>query len=417
MTINDKKLQELIGFTPHQAQKEILKSESRDIAICAGRGFGKSIFAAYRAMKTLLADDKKIAIIAPTYDLAQKPFNYLNLWIAKSFRNMLAGLSSRIPQQIITPWNSQLYCKSADNPTSILGERYDLVIVDEAARIKRNVFNTYIFPTTSKGGKSLFISTPFGKGWFYEKYQDCKPGAFYFTSKDNPYTSIDEWERAKQKLPEQVFKQEYMALFADDAASVFRGVREIISDDCLEDVTDHRYLLGVDLGKHEDFTVLIVLDKYSHKVVYFDRFKKIHWPLQKERIMSIAKRYNNARIIIDSTGLGDPISDDLKHKGLLVDDFKISGKSKQQLIDKLSIYIQQKAIIIPNNDILKDELESYGYQISDSGNIKYSAPQGLHDDCVIALALAVWGLMSPKVKNPNKLIKPRSIIKKKFQYF
>jgi len=296
------------------------------------------------------------------------------------------------------------------------------MIVDEASRIKRDVWQSYLYGRlTSRQGKSVMISTPFGKNWFHQEWvraKNAKDGAsFRFTSLDGVSITKKEWERAKETLPEQVFKQEYQALFLEDAASVFRGVREIISDDCLKEPENHKYILGVDLGKHEDFTVLTVLDKYTHKVVHWERFKKIDWNLQKERIMATSKKYNNARIIIDSTGLGDPISDDLKHHGLIVDDFKISGKSKSQLIDKLSIYIQQKAIQIPPNDILTDELESYGYQLSDSGNIKYSAPTGLHDDCVISLALAVWGLFSPKTKNPNKIYQPEVKKIKRFQYF
>jgi hypothetical protein len=309
----------------------------------------------------------------------------------------MAGIATRPNPTIKTPWGTILECKSAENPTGILGQTYDLVIVDEASRIPRNVWETYVFPTTSQGGKSIFISTPFGKNWFYDKSIDVKQteGYFHFRTIDNKTIKNveQEVERARLKLPEQVFKQEYEAEFLDDAASVFRKVRETINDGCLsEPISGHYYVLGVDLGKHEDFTVLTVVDKYYKKVVYFDRFNQIDYPLQKERIMATANRYNNARIVVDSTGVGQPICDDLRHEGLIVDDFKFTGKSKPELVEKLTIFIEQKNITIPNNQILIDELESFGYQLTDSGNIKYSAPTGLHDDCVMSLALSVWPL-------------------------
>jgi len=416
--LNDEKLQEIIGWKPHEPQREILKSKSRDKVICAGRRFGKSYLCAYEGFRGLLIDDYQTCLIAPTYDLTQRVFDYITVWIQKEFPSV--RIQTRPFPMIKMPWGSQLDCKSADAPTGILGKGYDLVIVDECSRIPRRIYETYVFPTTSQTeGKSVFISTPFGKNWFYDKWIDTKEtkGSFHFSSKDNPFFPIKAWDRAKQKLPEDVFKQEYEALFLEDAAAVFRGIKEIISDDCLHEPEEHRYILGVDLGKHEDFTVLTVMDRFTHKVVYWTRFKKIHYPLQKERVYTIAKKYNNARVIIDSTGLGDPISDDLKHHGLMVDDFKISGKSKKQLIDKLSIFIEQKAISIPPERVLIDELESYGYQLSDAGNIKYSAPTGLHDDAVISLALSVWGLYSPKIKNPTKLYKPPLKTKKTFQYF
>ena len=400
--VSDKKLQEIINFIPHKNQQKVLDCEARDIVLDAGRGFGKSILAAYLAMRTLLINDKKIVIVAPTYDLAQKPFNYLQQWIAKGFPKMMAGISLRPFPQIKTPWGTQLYCRSTENPVGILGERCDLSIIEEASRIKKSIYESYIFPLSSQGGKSIFISTPFGKNLFYNKWLEAKEtdSAFHFTSRDNPYLAKGEWERAKQKLPEQVFKQEYMAQFLEDAASVFRGVRDIIKDDCLKDViSGHYYVMGVDLGKHEDFTVLTVIDRYNSNVVAKDRFKKIDYPFQKKRITALAKRYNNARIIVDSTGVGEPIRDDLRRdEKLVIDDFKFSGKSKPELIEKLSIYIEQKKVWIPSWEPLIDELESFGYQLTNPKtgeplkNVRYGAPQGLHDDCVDSLALAVWGL-------------------------
>ena len=406
MKVSDLKLRQKIGWVPHAGQEAVLASESRDIVICAGRRWGKSAYCGYRALKVLLQDNKRICIIAPTYDLAQRVFDYLIKWIAVAFPGMMAGVSMRPNPQIRTPWGTILECKSAENPTGILGQTYDLVIVDEASRIPRTVWETYVFPTTAQGGKSIFISTPFGKNWFYEKWLDVKTtdGAFHFTTLDNPFIKKEEFERARLKLPEQVFKQEYEAQFLDDAASVFRKVREAINDGCLENPRNgHYYILGVDLGKHEDFTVLTVIDKYYKKVVYWDRFREIDYPLQKERIIATAVRYNNARIILDSTGVGQPIKDDLLHEGLLVDDFCFTGKSKPELVEKLTIFIEQKHVTIPNNNILIDELEAFGYQLTDSGNVKYSAPQGLHDDAVMSLALAVWGL-NPGEARPITLL-------------
>jgi len=269
------------------------------------------------------------------------------------------------------------------------------------------------------------IGTPFGKNFFFREWERAKPYAsFQFGSIDSPYFSKKEWETVKSETPQDVFKQEYRALFLDNAASVFRNVRELVSD-CLEEPKgDHRYVLGVDLAKYQDFTVLTMMDKYSHKIVYLYRGQRENYTLQKERIAEVAKKYNRARIIIDSTGLGDPIVDDLKRDTkLMVDDYRFTGKSKEQLIDKLRIFIEQKAIIIPPDEGLLDELESFGYQLINPKtgeplkNIKYSAPQGLHDDYVDSLALAVWGLSEAKKDNPRKLIQPKPLKVKTFQYF
>jgi len=422
--ISDKKLQEKIGWSPfepkvHQPQIDILKSKAPIIVIAAGKGFGKSVLCAYIALKTLLVDDKQICLIAPTYDLTQRVLEWVGKWLQKAFPSIT--VTYRPFPLINTPWGSSLECKSAENPTGIMGKRYDLVIVDEAAKIPRRVYQINIFPLTQiTGGRMFFISTPLSRNWFYQLWLDVKSsnGAFQFRSIDNPYFPKENWDLAKLKLPEVIFNQQYKASFETESTSLFRGVRNIIREDCLEDVKEHHYyVMGLDLAKYKDFTVLTVLDKYSHKNVYRDRFQKIPYPLQSQRIIAVAKRYNNARIIIDSTGLGDPISDDLKHQGLIVDDFRISGKSKQQLIDKLSMNIEQKEVFIPPDEILIDELESYALDITEKGNLIYSAPAGLHDDCVISLALAVWSLVgkaNPQMPLQAELEKSRK--KTKFQY-
>lgn len=396
MKIKDEPLQKLIGWSPHEGQQKVLDSNAKETVIAAGRRWGKSQLCAYEALKTLLLPNKHIWIVAPTYDLADRIFEYLAMWFLKVAPEQGKGVSFRVPQVIKTPDGSWAKCKSADNPTSLLGEETDLVIIDEAARISKNVFDTYIYPTTaSRKGRIFLISTPFGQNWFYQHWLKAKTteSDFNFRSIDNPHFPKSEWEHAEKGLPTQVFMQEYAASFLPDAAAVFRGVDEVIKDSALSDaIAGHHYVMGVDLGKHEDYTVVTIIDQYNNNVVYFNRFKQIDYPFQKQRIEAAARRYNNARIIIDSTVVGEPIKEDLERQGLFIDDFKFTNKSKKELIEKLSIYIEQKQVWIPPEEVLLDEIKSFGYHLTDSGNVIYKAPEGLHDDAVFSLALAVWGL-------------------------
>lgn len=403
--ISDTKLQEKIGWRPHQKQEEILLAVNaglRQIVVSAGRRMGKSNLCAYIALKLLLQPNKKIWIVAPTYDLSQKVFNYLVRYWAKVAPSQIKGVSYRPTPRIKTAGGSILECKSTENPAGLLGEELDLIIMDEASRIPPRIWESYLFPaTSSRQGQTVFISTPLGKNWFYHLWVKAneKGGAFQFQSKDNPYFKMEEWELAKNTLPQDVFSQEYLAHFLDDAAAVFRGIRSVIVDNCLSDrIQDHYYIIGADLGKHQDFTVLTVIDTLNNKVVHIDRFNQLDWNIQKARIKSLAQRYNNARIIIDSTGIGDPITDDLRADGLVVDDYLYTNKSKKQMIEKLMVFIEQQMISIPDNEILINEIESFGFDISENGRTIYSAPQGGHDDCVNSLGLAVWGLVGSPIK-------------------
>lgn len=398
-----------INFNPHPTQMEVLNNlDKREIVINAGRRWGKSILAAYLTLGKFLGDNQRIWLVANTYDLTQKIFDYIVQWIAKAYPSLMPGVSTRIPQQIVAPWGSFIKCKSTENPQGLLGEELDLVIIDEAAQISRDIFNNYIFPClTSREGKLILISSPWGKNWFYEEWIKCKNwelGASYsFKTSDNPYIKKSEIELAKQRLPLRVFQQQYEAAFLDNAAGVFRNVMEHISGD-LEDVKEgHHYVVGVDLGKFHDFTVISVVDISNNHLVYFERFNKIDWKFQRERIKNVAKRYNMARIVIDSTGKGDPVVDELMSEGFLVEAYNISSnKAKRNLVEKLSIFLDRGQISYPPIEVLIDELESYTYQMTDSGNVKYSSPEGLHDDCVMSLALAVWNLSDVKILSPIK---------------
>lgn len=357
--------------------------------------------------------------------MSAKVFAYLVEFAGRYDKRLLKGASSRPPQRFEIPeFNSWVECKSIENVSSLLGEELDLVIFDEASRFPAAIYERYIAARlASRQGKLFSISTPFGKNWFYRNHlkadahinmrsidnihwhsnhNECLKEA-ETTQKPIEETCI-EWVRAKERLPEMIFKQEYEAKFLDDAASVFRKITECVGDTLRDVEYGHSYVMGVDLGKVEDFTVLTIVDRQTGQVVYFDRFNKIDYTFQKARILSVAQRYNNAKITIDSTSVGIPIKEDLERAGAYVDDYTFSNKSKKELIEKLSISLEQRAVRIPRIQTLIEELEAFGYRLTDAGNIIYSAPDGLHDDCVYSLALAVWSL-SPYAQPRTDMLK------------
>jgi phage FluMu gp28-like protein len=188
-----------------------------------------------------------------------------------------------------------------------------------------------------------------------------------------------------------IFEQEYEAQFVSDAGSVFRGIDDIAVLEPQAPEEGQSYIVGVDLAKHEDFTVLCVINRFKKEMVWMDRFTDIDYNLQKRRIVALSKKYNNAKVIIDSSGIGDPIVEDIKRE-IFVQDYRMhSMKAKQQLIERLSLFIEQANIKLLKNETLLNELRRYAFTQSSQG-YKYSAPKHQHDDCVIALALAVWGL-------------------------
>jgi len=422
MKLSDTKLQDKIKWHPHERQKLILQSKAMDMVINAGRRFGKSAVVAYIALRMLLMDNKRIWIAAPTYDLSKRPFDYLVRWLGTGFPSSTGGMSLRPVPRITMPWGSYVECKSAENPTGFLGEEVDLLIIEEAAKFKPNIYENYLFPvTSSRLARTIYISTPFGKNWFHKKHLEVKKDPngeyFHFESKDNPYFSEEAWDLAKRKLSQDAFNQNYRAVFLDDTATVFRGIRNIVGDCLGEPEVDHMYIVSADIAKHKDWTVINVVDRFNPKVRYWERFQKRDYPYIKERIVAAARKYKTRDIIIDSTGIGDAVSDWIKRDGFNVTDFKFSNTSKLQLVEKLRIFIENKSIIIPDNEIVLDEFESFTQELTASGNVRYTAPVGMYDDCVDSLGLAVWRL--PTIGQMVNPIKRQDILEKrrrKFQF-
>jgi hypothetical protein len=221
--------------------------------------------------------------------------------------------------------------------------------------------------------------------------------SFTFPSNVSPFFPREEWESARRELPEIVFRQEYMAEFLEDSAGVFRGVEACTVDEfchtaSLAASVSHRVVIGLDLAKHSDWTVLVAIDALTGACLDFERFNQIDWPFQKERIVAFVKRWRGGQLVMDATGIGDPIYDDLCRVLPSVQPYRLTGPSKRELIQGLMVAIEQRDVTWPRAwEILTGELKRYEYEMGPTGNVSYNAPSGYHDDSVIALALAVYG--------------------------
>lgn len=316
--------------------------------------------------------------------------------------------------------HSKIEFKSGDNPDTLRGYPIDAFVIDEAARIPYDSFVSVMTTVTQTRGVGIVISTPKGRGWFFDVYNrgekfedDGETPRFDKQNKDpypewfairmptwtNPHVSLEAVEEARNNLPEDVFRQEFAAQFLDDSAGVFRNVSACLNGTEFQNpIPGAQYVMGVDLARLRDYTVIVVMDKLTKRVVYMERFNQISWEVQYHKIITVARQFR-ALVMIDSTGIGDPIVQTIQGAGINVQPYKIGGSaSKQQLIEKTRIAIENKQILIPRNKYtmpLISELKSYEYSFTDSGIIKYEAPSGKNDDCVIALCLAMWGADTP----------------------
>jgi len=287
---------------------------------------------------------------------------------------------------------------SMDNEDSIRGEAFHLVIVDEAARIPEEAWTDAIMPTLADyDGRAILISTPKGKNWFWKEWLRGQAPNEYVKSwqaptAHNPNPRIQRAaELAQERVPERTYQQEWLAQFVDDG-SIFRGVQAAATAERQTRQDGHTYVMGCDWGKYNDYTVLTVIDATTHRMVALDRFNQIDYRLQLGRVKVLADRYQPATIVAEKNAMGDPIIEQLFYEhSLPIHPFTTTNASKAKIIDALSLAFERSSLAILNDPVLIGELQAYEAQRLPGGLLRYSAPDNMHDDCVVSLALAWYG--------------------------
>lgn len=363
----------------HINQQKVVNAHKRFTALSCGRRFGKTALAINLLSETSIAG-QPAGYFTPTYKLLDGTFN-------ECLRTLDPIISRKNDHQFIELiTGGRIDFWSLENEMAGRSRKYKRAIVDEAAFVK-NLWDRWteaIRPTlTDLKGDAFLMSTPKGKNDFHKIWQKGRAGDAGWTSwqmstYENPYIDPAEIDEARSDLPELAFSQEYMAEFNENVANPFGSqfIRQCIYPLSTQPVA----VYGIDLAKSTDWTVIIGMDSTGN-VCYFDRFQT-DWRTTKQKILQLPK----AAILIDSTGVGDPITEDLQRDGLDVTGFKFSQTSKQQLMEGLQAAIHQRKISFPDG-IIVSELEIFEYQFTSTG-VKYSAPVSFHDDAVMALALA-----------------------------
>lgn len=371
----------------HENQQAIFDDTSRFRVVMCGRRFGKSELAQMEIIFEAIKGHA-VAYITPTYQLAKTFF--------KQLAKVLPFENNKSDLTITFPNDGSVMFFTGERLDALRGRKFHLVIVDEASFIPdlEDGWLNSIRPTlTDYKGRALFLSTPKGKNYFFSLYQKGQHNetdwkGFKFSTFDNPYIDRDEIIEAKRQLPDAVFEQEYMANAMENAANPF-GSQHIHK--CVKHLSKLPSLYyGIDLAKSVDWTVIVGLDQ-NGDVSHFDRFQK-DWKQTKEHILTLDR---NRPILIDSTGVGDAITEELQKGFQFMKGFKYTSTTKQQLMELLASTIHKGEVGFPDGAI-KDELGVFEYQFTSTG-VRYNAPTGFHDDCVNALALAV------KCKNDHKL--------------
>jgi len=388
---------------PYPAQAGIEQDPHRFRVVACGRRWGKSLSAIREAFQMLLrlyekdGQRHRIWIVAPTFPLVREDW----LIAEELLKDAITHKGLTDMRMDFSPFGFFEFKSAERDDEGLRGAGLDGAVIDEASRVSKKSWEQGLRPALSdKLGRAIFISTPKGRNWFYELWlkgqsENSEIKSWRYTTFDNPFFPESEKKVIAETTPELILRQEYYADFLEDEATVFRNLDKCIRGSLQTNEEKEKYSIGVDLGKAEDFTVITVIKESTGELVYINRINKIDWSLQKEHIKAVTRVYRNNIVHIDSTGLGDPICDDLNKSGVIVRGFKFSNTSKQVLIEQLIVAIEQGLLSIPDcneTKFLIDELKCFTYELLPSGKLRYTAPEGLHDDGVISLGLAIRGM-------------------------
>lgn len=401
----------LIGYEPHSGQVPIHESQERIRTVCCGRRFGKSKAAAAEAVVCSVLGGGTWAV-APDYELSSIVFDEAMSYVLNSeLASQLAAepRTARGRQQMIFKSGGWILGKSSHKPRSLLGRGLDLVIYDEAAtEDNAEILHQYLRPVLiDRVGHLLNISTPRGDNWFKEVFDKGQFGvrgyaSWQMPSHTNPHVAAKELLELVEDLPETYYRQEILAEFLENIGAFFRGYREVsVLTEMREGAPVGACALGVDLGRHEDYTVVCVLDIASGDEVYLERFNQMDWTVIEEKIRRVVERFPGP-VLVDSTGVGDRSFRALEEiiTGVPLEPFTFTNITKLNIMNQLQLAIQDKDVRFLGPAVKSDtgyelgkyamgEMSSYRYERTPSGKLTLNAPPGKHDDVVAARALAL----------------------------
>lgn len=382
----------------HAGQIAIIENAGRFNSVACGRRFGKTTMglalAFYGAPNAPggLAKGFDVGWFAPSYKLLDEAW--------RAAKNAMRGAITRVDLQqrrLEFQFGSALDFWTLEKPDGGRGRRYGLAIVDEAAMARNleEAWNGAIRPTlTDYKGGAWFFSTPKGRNYFWQLHQrgdnsERWPGwvSHHAPTSANPVIDVAEIKAAESSLPERIFNQEYLAQFLDDSGGVFRGVMDAVCRDA-PIIPDSGIVIGVDWGRHNDFTVFVAMDSFTKTVIGLDRFTGIDYAIQLARLRAFHSRYQNSGIVAETNSMGEPLVEALQREGLPIRGFQTTAPSKRAIIESLSVAFEKREIRIPDEPWLLDELLAYDQERLPGGMLRYGAPPGGHDDGVMALAFA-----------------------------
>jgi hypothetical protein len=422
----------------------VVRRRRRFTYLAAGRRWRKTTLAMTVAGEAAITGD---AILwgAPTFGQCEIGWRELQRACAGAAR------FARNRMEVTYPSGGSVTFRSLDDPDNARGLTANGVVLDEAPLIQERAWYEVIRPVISDtDGWALLMGTPKGKNFFWRESVQAKhrPDSVAFQAPtlgvrkglhgglervphplENPFFKFEEAQLLADTMTEQTFQQEFLAQFVDSGGGVFRRITDApLCKLQPRGQPGHVYVMGVDWGKYNDFTVLVILDLTTthttpHVVIgspwdkrempvmevcYLDRFNQVDYTVQMGRLLAAVEKFRPHLIVAERNAAGEPLIEVMQRMNLPVWPFVTGNASKALAIDALALALERGQLALPMEtplgEVLVNELMAYDAERLPSGALRYSAPEGMHDDATMALAMAMWGAATTGQRQAQKVM-------------
>ncbi len=396
-----------LRLRPYDYQEILIRRElpARYNFAAWGTKAGKTTSGVMRMVRSLWeTEDQNFRWIAPYYRQSEIARKRILKVLPKGYYDYAAKT-----QTITGPSGSTLSFHSGDRPDTIPGEDCHGVIIDEASRVKEDVYNATLSTVLATRGWILAISTPRGKNWFY---QECKkgweetPGYWFarFTSAANPTMDRKTLADTERAMPKFVYDEMVMAKFISSATGTFPDLMACSTGTLPRNAPEEgrQYIIAMDVGKIRDNNVITIWDALDGALVHWAIATGRDYSLIIEDVSYLSKLWNDAPCIIERNGPGEPIIDTLKARGVPMvtgpqgePGHTTTAGNKPLLVHQWSMALRNGEPMLPSParfPELHTEHANFEYSISPAGNWTFEAATGHHDDIVMSCLLGWWAI-------------------------